>query len=695
MNKLIIIISLLFSLSPSAHSEPMDSQNDNLKINLDYEIIHTQKDESLLLEIIEILEKQHFLEISYQSIRLDSLENFIKSLDPARNIFLAEEVNKVTQPALGLSEDIKKDLKIVYQLFDVYKKRYLSRYELQTGFLSDIKLSDLERKIKILKDRTETARAVNVKELNKLWERIIINDVIQLMLSGNELEEAKIKLLKRMNNQLNFFKQTRDEDIFNIYANSVTSSYGPHTNYMSPKRSEDFDINMSLSLEGIGALLSSDGMYTSISSLVAGGPAEKSETLKPNDKIVGIAQEDENELTDVIGWRIDDVVKLIRGPKGTKVKLEVIPSTSLDDSNTKKIEIVRGLVELEDQAAEKDIIIISRPSGEYKIGIIELPAFYFDFEAYQKRDYNYRSSSKDVKKLIKELKDENVDGLILDLRNNGGGSLYEANALAHLLLGRGTTVQIKNSEGVIQSLGEKWGYQFYNQPLAILVNKFSASASEILAGAVQDYDRGVIVGTQTFGKGTVQRVDQLSSGQIKFTESKFYRVTGSSTQNMGVLPDINLPTAMNLDKFGESELPKALKHDKIPTSKYRNFSRIEKIKAELKSLNSNRIDASIFYNYLEEIKTWRKSQESEWINLSLTERKEQKERIETELLALENSLRSKLNLPTFTDYQSFLERDEDPDELNIKKKEIKETANILIDIMEISKAPLIALNKTG
>ena len=453
MNKLIIIISLLFSLSPSAHSEPMDSQNDNLKINLDYEIIHTQKDESLLLEIIEILEEQHFLEISYQSIRLDSLENFIKSLDPARNIFLAEEVNKVTQPALGLSEDIKKDLKIVYQLFDVYKKRYLSRYELQTGFLSDIKISDLERKIKILKDRTETARAVNVKELNKLWERIIINDVIQLMLSGNELEEAKIKLLKRMNNQLNFFKQTRDEDIFNIYANSVTSSYGPHTNYMSPKRSEDFDINMSLSLEGIGALLSSDGMYTSISSLVAGGPAEKSETLKPNDKIVGIAQEDENELTDVIGWRIDDVVKLIRGPKGTKVKLEVIPSTSLDDSNTKKIEIVRGLVELEDQAAEKDIIIISRPSGEYKIGIIELPAFYFDFEAYQKRDYNYRSSSKDVKKLIKELKDENVDGLILDLRNNGGGSLYEANALAHLLLGRGTTVQIKNSEGVIQSLG--------------------------------------------------------------------------------------------------------------------------------------------------------------------------------------------------------------------------------------------------
>jgi carboxyl-terminal processing protease len=328
---------------------------------------------------------------------------------------------------------------------------------------------------------------------------------------------------------------------------------------MSPKRSEDFDINMSLSLEGIGALLSSDGMYTSISSLVAGGPAEKSETLKPNDKIVGIAQEDENELTDVIGWRIDDVVKLIRGPKGTKVKLEVIPSTSLDDSNTKKIEIVRGLVELEDQAAEKDIIIISRPSGEYKIGIIELPAFYFDFEAYQKRDYNYRSSSKDVKKLIKELKDENVDGLILDLRNNGGGSLYEANALAHLLLGRGTTVQIKNSKGVIQSLGEKWGYQFYDQPLAILVNKFSASASEILAGAVQDYDRGVIVGTQTFGKGTVQRVDQLSSGQIKFTESKFYRVTGSSTQNMGVLPDINLPTAMNLDKFGESELPKALK----------------------------------------------------------------------------------------------------------------------------------------
>ena len=358
-------------------------------------------------------------------------------------------------------------------------------------FLTKSQGQDLLLNRKIRRDRGEAARPGELNELKTLWEDLIINDVIQLILSGNDLDDAKEKLLKRLTNQKNYFSQTRQEDIFNIYANSITSSYGPHTNYMSPKRKEDFDINMSLSLEGIGALLSSDGMYTTISSLVAGGPAEKSDSIKPNDRIIGVAQDGEENITDVIGWRIDDVVKLIRGPKDSKVKLEIIPATSLDDSNTQVIEITRNIVKLEDQAAEKNIIEIERSSKKFKIGVIELPAFYFDFEAYQNRDYSYRSSSKDVRKLLSELKKENVDGLILDLRNNGGGSLYEANALAHLFLGRGTTVQIKNSAGNIHSLGEKWGYQFFNAPLAILVNKYSASASEILAGAIQDYDRGL------------------------------------------------------------------------------------------------------------------------------------------------------------------------------------------------------------
>ena len=279
-------------------------------------------------------------------------------------------------------------------------------------------------------------------------------------------------------------------------------------------------------------MLSSDGLYTSISSLVPGGPAEKTDMLQPEDKIVGVGQDDTGEIVDVVGWRIDDVVDLIRGPKGSKVRLEIIPSSALNDSETKEILIVRNVVKLEDQAAEKKIITLERDTKDYKVGVIELPAFYFDFDAYQKRDYNYKSSSKDVKRLIKELNKENIDGLIVDLRNNGGGSLYEANALAHLFLGRGTTVQVKSSNGNIQGLGERWGYRFFDKPLVVLVNKFSASASEILAGAIQDYDRGLVVGTSTFGKGTVQRVDLLTAGQIKFTESKFYRVSEAVTKRL-------------------------------------------------------------------------------------------------------------------------------------------------------------------
>ena len=548
---------------------------------------------------------------------------------------------------------------------------------------------------KIRRDRSEAVRSDRLDELKALWKDLIINDVIQLILSGNNLEEAKEKLSKSLSNQKNYFLQTRHEDIFNIYANSLTSSYGPHTNYMSPKTKEDFDINMSLSLEGIGALLSSDGMYTTIASLVAGGPAEKSDSIKPNDRIIGVAQDGDENITDVIGWRIDDVVKLIRGPKDSKVKLEIIPATSLDDSNTQIIEIKRNIVKLEDQAAEKDIIEIKRPSKTFKIGVIELPAFYFDFEAYHNRDYSYRSASKDVKKLLSELKREDVDGLILDLRNNGGGSLYEANALAHLFLGRGTIVQIKNSAGNIHSLGERWGYQFFDGPLAILVNKFSASASEILAGAIQDYDRGLVIGTETFGKGTVQRVDQLTSGQLKFTESKFYRVSGSSTQNNGVTPDIFLPTMVDTDEFGEIQLPGALEHDNIPPTKFRDFERIDPYLSELKAKNNFRINKSIFYQNLKGRKEWRKMQEIDWLKLNLETRREIKDRTEKELLALENSLRSQMNLEIFSTYQEFLDREEDPDNISFNKKEINETANILTDLIESKNKPTLASFEAG
>ena len=512
------------------------------------------------------------------------------------------------------------------------------------------------------------------------------------MLSGNTLEEATTKTIKRMDNQLNYFLQTRNEDVFNIFVNAIASIYGPHTNYMSPKNSEDFDINMSLSLEGIGALLSSDGLYTSISSLVPGGPAEKTESLKPKDKIIGVGQDESGEIIDVIGWRIDDVVDLIRGPKGSKVRLEIIPSTSLNDSETREIEIIRNVVKLEDQAAEKKILSFKRNEIDYKVGVIELPAFYFDFDAYQKRDYNYKSSSKDVKKLLKELKKENIDGLVIDLRNNGGGSLYEANALAHLFLGRGTTVQVKSSSGKIQGLGERWGYQFFDKPLLVLVNKFSASASEILAGAIQDYDRGLVVGTDTFGKGTVQKVDLLSSGQIKFTESKFYRVSGSSTQNQGVKPDIELPSLFNIDEIGESKLDRALAHDSIPMASFKNFNRVSGYKDILKQKSLIRINESPLFESIKVRKQWQEDNEIEFLDLNFKSRKKQKNKIEAFLLSNQNSLREKVNLPTYETYKEFMEREDDPDILDINSEILGEAANILIDLIELKNKPLLALS---
>ena len=642
-------------------------------------------------EIIEKLETNHLIKKDYASVKAEILEVYVDRLDPNKTIFTDLQVLEFLDNT-EKSDSIEKDLESAFGLFNLYASTYQERYDTQLNFLNLIQEENLKDTGKLRRDLSDAERLNNQKELRDLWVDLSTNDVIQLMLSGNTLEESVSKTKKRMSNQLNYFSQTRNEDVFNIFVNSIAAVYGPHTAYMSPKNSEDFDINMSLSLEGIGALLSSDGLYTSISSLVPGGPAEKTDLLQPEDKIVGVGQDDTGEIVDVVGWRIDDVVDLIRGPKGSKVRLEIIPSSALNDSETKEILIVRNVVKLEDQAAEKKLITLERDTKDYKVGVIELPAFYFDFDAYQKRDYNYKSSSKDVKRLIKELNKENIDGLIIDLRNNGGGSLYEANALAHLFLGRGTTVQVKSSNGNIQGLGERWGYRFFDKPLVVLVNKFSASASEILAGAIQDYDRGLVVGTSTFGKGTVQRVDLLTAGQIKFTESKFYRVSGSSNQKIGIQPDITLPSQFNVEELGESNYERALDHDSIPGIAYKDFNRVSHYKNQLEERSSKRVNQSALFESIKFRKQWQEDNQNEFLDLNLEERIKQKNKIEEFLLSNENDLRKKLNLPTFNSYKEFMDRDDDPDQLNIEAEILGEAANILIDLIEIKNEPVFALN---
>ena len=648
-------------------------------------------------EIIEILEKHHFTKKKYLSIKTEALNSFLDRLDPSRSVFLEKEVNSFAAKNLEAEiNDQHASLEQAFKIFELYRSRYLERHQLQKSLLSEIETLDLRQNRKILKDRTESDRKETIEDLMRLWEDLLINDVIQLNLSGNDLNETKNKLTKRIDNQFNFFERTKSEDVIDLYINSIALTYGPHTTYMSPKRTEDFDIDMSLSLEGIGALLSNDGLYTTIASLVPGGPAEKSNKLKPNDRIVGVAQETEDVITDVIGWRIDDVVQLIRGPKNTEVKLEVIPATSLDETQTKIITLTRNFVKLEDQAAQKRIINIKKSDSEYKLGVVELPAFYMDFDAYQKREYDFKSSSKDVKDLIRAMKNNDIDGLIIDLRNNGGGSLLEANALAHLFLGAGTKVQVKTSSGSIHGLGERRGFQFYDGPLAILVNRFSASASEILAGAIQDYERGLILGTDTFGKGTVQRVQTLSSGQIKFTESKFYRVSGKSTQSKGISPDIYLPSPINTEEFGENKLPGALEYDSIAKTRVRDFNRLNTSTSLPSSEHEIRVNDSVLFKHHKKLKAWRKAQQEEkFLELNIDNRKTDKENKEAELLTMENDLRKEIGLNTFESYQAFLDREELKEEPDIDEEILLEAANILSDFIEFSYKPVISMNKTG
>jgi len=660
------------------------------------EDFYTFNDDHIKLtkEVIGILETQHFTKKSYISLKEETLYSYFERLDPNRTIFLASEIERfVVQHQSLRKENQVEELNRAFEIFNLYRKRYEKRYNYQKEILETTKDSDLKQDRKILKDRSESNWPNQIEVLYQLWQDIILNDVIQLNLNGNELKETKEKLLKRLANQYHFFKQTKSEDIVDLYINSIALTYGPHTSYMSPKRMEDFEIDMRLSLEGIGALLSSDGLYTTIASLVPGGPAEKTDKLKPKDKIIGVAQEGEDDITDVIGWRIDDVVQLIRGPKNTNVRLEIIPSSSVDESETKIIEITRNVVKLEDQAAEEKIISVKKDSLEYKVGVISLPAFYMDFEAFSRREYDFRSSSKDVKKLILSLKEKNIDGLILDLRNNGGGSLFEANALAHLFLGGGIKVQVKSSNGNIQGIGDRRGFQFYDGPLVILVNKFSASASEILAGAIQDYERGLVLGSDTFGKGTVQRVQELSRGQLKFTESKFYRVSGKSTQNKGISPDIILPSPINENEYGESTLPKALGYDVISKTKIRNFNRVPSSKQIFTKHHKDRVDTSVIFNHYKTLNSWRKNQANEkFLELDIEKRKLKKEKIETDILSMENELRKKLGLNTFNTYKDFLDKDEEDKKPDIDEEILYEAANILTDFIDYSFKPIVTMN---
>ena len=550
-----------------------------------------------------ILDNNHYRKISLNdSLSAVILDSYIESLDNNKTYFTAADIAAFDKYKYKIDDLTKsEDVSPAYEIYNTFKDRFDERMNYVLAELVDEPF-DYTKDEYYETDRSKEPWPKSEAELNEIWRKIIKNQALSLKLTGKTQEEITKTLKERYERLVKTY--TRDvnaEDIFSMYMNAITESYDPHTNYMSPSMAERFKQSISLSLEGIGARLQTENDYTKVVEVLPGGPAEKSKLINVNDRIVSVGQGEDGEMVDVIGWRIDDVVKLIKGPKGTKVRLGILPAETGVGGPIKEFVLVRDKIKLEDQQAKKQMIRYQKDGKTMNLGVITLPSFYMDFEAYQKGDPNYNSTTRDVQRLIKELERDGMDGLVLDLRNNGGGSLAEAIDLTGIFIKNGPVVQVKNSANKIEVGADDDPTIVYNGPLVVLTNRFSASASEIFAGAIQDYNRGVVVGESTYGKGTVQTVIDLGKfindpgnevGQLKLTFQKFYRVTGSSTQHKGVMPDIKLPSALDPNQFGESSQPSALPWDEIRGTLYQKTPVI-----------NTRVLASLNKSYNDRLKT--------------------------------------------------------------------------------------------
>jgi len=597
-------------------------------------------------------------------------DRYLEILDNTRSYFTASDIKEFESMRFQLDDAIKtNDLDPAYKIYNRYQKRAIERLDYALSLLAKgIKQFNFKKDESLELDREKAQWAGSAGDLDQLWRKRIKNTILNLKLAKKEDEKILELLTKRYTSQLNRIKQINSEDAFQSYMNAITHTFDPHTQYMSPRNSENFNINMSLSLQGIGAVLRSENENTIVERLVTGGPADKAAQLKPSDKIVGVAQ-GKDDMVDVIGWRLDEVVDLIRGPK---------------DST-----IVRDEVKLEDRAAQSEVIDIKRGSKDYKVGVIDIPAFYADFEAKNANDPNYRSTTRDVSNLIKDLQKDNIDGLIIDLRNNGGGSLAEVNNLVGLFIPKGPTVQVHYSFGHTQVLADQDPAQLYKGPVVVLTNRLSASASEIFAGAIQDYGRGVVVGSQTFGKGSVQTLIPLFRGQMKVTNAKFYRVSGESTQHRGVIPDILYPEIYDTDKIGESALEEALPWDKIAASKFESQGNITSSLSALKTNHEKRIKNNADFTYLnEQVEFLKELRNDTVISLNIETRKIERKETEARRLALENKRRKAKGMELLTELEETADEDssDDKEDKDNKPKDalLLEGGEILVDFMKLS-----------
>lgn len=645
------------------------------------------------LNIVELLKRHHYSKPPLNDERSSKIyDAYLKALDPSRMYFTASDIAQFTPWRTQFDDFLKSgELDPGFTIYKRHLDRLKERLDYALAMLNKgVDKIDFSLDESLTIDRENAPWAKNSAELDDLWRKRVKDEILRLKIAGKDNKAIQDQLTKRYKNQLMRLEQTRSEDIFQAYINAFAQTYDPHTQYLSPDSAENFDINMSLSLEGIGAVLQSDNDFVKVVRLVPAGPAEKSKQIKPSDKIIGVAQ-GKGEMVDVVGWRLDEVVKLIRGPKGSQVRLEVIPSTNApNDQTSKVVTITREAVKLEDQAAKKSEITLSHDGRNYKVGVIDVPAFYLDFKAYRAGDPNYKSTTRDVKKLIGELQQDKVDGIVIDLRNNGGGSLQEATELTGLFIDQGPTVLVRNSDGRVDVLNDDEGKAFYSGPMTVLVNRLSASASEIFAGAMQDYHRALIVGGQTFGKGTVQTIQPLNHGELKLTLAKFYRVSGQSTQHQGVIPDISYPSVVDDKEIGESALPDSMPWDTIRPVLQAQSDPFKPFLDQLKTQHDARTEHNADFVYARErLALAQELMKEKTLSLNEAKRRTQQTSIENRQLAMENELRKAKGQEPL---KKLKQEDDDnllDDDSKTKPQDdayLTESGHILLDYLTLSSA---------
>jgi carboxyl-terminal processing protease len=616
----------------------------------------------------------------YNSVQLDDelssrmFDTYLKNLDYYRNVLTKADVDAFEQYRDKFDDAINKgNLNFAFDMFNITLKRRSERFDYALQLLE--KSFDFTTDDKYVYDRENAAWPVNDAELNEIWRQRVKFDALNLKLAGKTDEEIRKVLAKRYRSSQKRLTQTESEDVFQLVMNSFARSIEAHTSYLSPRNADRFQQEMNLSLEGIGAVLRADDDYTVIQSLVPGGPADLTQKLKPKDKIIGVAQ-DKAEFIDVIGWRLDDVVELIKGPKGSTVRLQVVGANDIGTSQAQIINIVRDKIRLEDRAAKAEIFKPQLSELDQKIGVISIPGF-------------YNNLAEDVKKLLAELKDSAVDGIIVDLRGNGGGSLQEATLLTGLFIDRGPVVQIREGDGKVSVSQDNDGISYYDGPLTVMVDRYSASASEIFAAAMQDYGRALVVGEQTFGKGTVQQHRGLGRiydmfenplGSVQYTIAKFYRINGGSTQHKGVIPDIQFPTAIDPAQWGESKEEYALPWDSINAARYESLNDISPLVPVLREKHHARISAEAEFQYLlHDIADYKQKVDDKTVSLKQVDRVAERDKNKADQLARVNARLKRFGLPEVTSL------DDVPEKLEKIDPFLEEAANITADFKMVSR----------